>query len=98
MITKLDVLDGFDEIRVCTGYEFRGKKVKGFPVDAETLDRVTPVYESFPGWKTSLVDITSYDALPANARTYLEALSRFTDVPLWFVSVGPRRDQSLFVK
>ena len=98
VITKLDVLDGFDEIRVCTGYEFRGKKVKGFPVDAETLDRVTPVYESFPGWKTSLVDITSYDALPANARTYLEALSRFTDVPLWFVSVGPRRDQSLFVK
>jgi adenylosuccinate synthase len=98
VITKLDVLDTFDEIRVCTGYELNGKRLKGFPVDAETLERITPVYESFDGWTTSLVDMTSYDALPRNAQKYLQALSRVTEIPLWFVSVGPRRDQSLFVQ
>jgi adenylosuccinate synthase len=98
VITKLDVLDDFDEIRVCTGYEVKGKRLKGFPIDVGTLDHVTPVYESFEGWKTSLVNITKYEDLPANATKYLTALSRLTDIPLWFVSVGPRRDQSLFVQ
>ncbi len=98
VITKLDVLDAFDEIQVCTGYELNGKRVKGFPVDVGTLERITPVYESFEGWNTSIVDVTAYEALPPNAKKYLQALSQLTDVPLWFVSVGPRRDQSLFVK
>jgi adenylosuccinate synthase len=97
VITKLDVLDDFDEIRVCTGYELNGKRLRGFPINIETLGRLTPVYESFAGWKTSLVHLTAFEALPANARKYLLALSRLTEVPLWFVSVGPRRDQSLFV-
>jgi adenylosuccinate synthase len=98
VITKLDVLDTFAEIRVCTGYELNGKRLKGFPVDVDTLERITPVYEIFEGWNTSLVDLTSYDALPPNAQKYLTALSRLTDIPLWFVSVGPKRNQSLFVK
>jgi adenylosuccinate synthase len=97
VITKLDVLDNFDEILACTGYEVKGKRLKGFPVDADTLDHVTPVYESFEGWKTPLVNVKTYDALPAQAKRYLDALSRLTDIPLWFVSVGPRRDQSLFL-
>ena len=97
VITKLDVLDAFDEIQVCTGYELNGKRVKGFPVDVGTLERITLVYESFEGWNTSIVDVTAYEALPPNAKKYLQALSRLTDIPLWFVSVGPRRDQSLFV-
>jgi adenylosuccinate synthase len=98
VITKLDVLDNFDEIRVCSGYELKGKRLKGFPGDVDTLQRVTPVYESFEGWKTSLTNITAYDALPMNAKKYLHALSQLTGIPLWFVSVGPRRDQSLFVQ
>jgi adenylosuccinate synthase len=98
VITKLDVLDAFDDILVCTGYEYKGKRLKGFPLDVDTLNNVTPVYESFEGWRTSLVDITSYDDLPGKAKHYLTALSRITDIPLWFVSVGPRRDQSLFVE
>jgi adenylosuccinate synthase len=97
VITKLDVLDAFDEIRVCTGYELNGKRLKGFPVDVDTLERITLIYESFEGWKTSIVNVTTYEALPPNAQKYLQALSRLTDIPLWFVSVGPRRDQSLFV-
>jgi adenylosuccinate synthase len=98
VITKLDVLDAFDEIRVCTGYELNGKRLKGFPVDVDTLERITLIYESFEGWKTSIVDVTTYEALPPNAQKYLQALSRLTDIPLWFVSVGPKRNQSLFVK
>jgi adenylosuccinate synthase len=98
VITKLDVLDAFDDILVCTGYEYKGKRLKGFPLDVDTLNNVTPVYESFEGWRTSLVDITSYDDLPDKAKHYLTSLSRITDIPLWFVSVGPRRDQSLFVE
>ncbi len=97
VITKLDVLDAFDEIRVCTGYELNGKRLKGFPVDVDTLERITLIYESFVGWKTSIVDVTTYEALPPNAQKYLQALSRLTDIPLWFVSVGPKRNQSLFV-
>ena len=97
VITKLDVLDAFDEIRVCTGYELNGKRLKGFPVDVDTLERITLIYESFEGWKSSIVNVTAYEALPPNAQKYLQALSRLTDIPLWFVSVGPRRDQSLFV-
>jgi adenylosuccinate synthase len=98
VITKLDVLDDFDEVLVCTGYEYKGKRLKSFPLDVERLEHVTPVYEAFEGWKMPLVNCTTYDELPLNARTYLNALSRLTDIPLWFVSVGPRRDQSLFAK
>jgi adenylosuccinate synthase len=98
VITKLDVLDAFDEILVCTAYEYKGKRLKGFPIDVDTLNNVTPIFESFEGWKTSLVNITSYEELPDKAKKYLTALSRVTDIPLWFVSVGPRRDQSLFVE
>jgi adenylosuccinate synthase len=97
VITKLDVLDQFDEIKVCVAYEVGGKRLKNFPTDVTTLDRVTPVYESFEGWKSSLASLTSYGELPSRTRTYLDALSRFTHTPLWCVSVGPRRDQSIMV-
>jgi adenylosuccinate synthase len=98
VITKLDVLDGFDEIQICTGYEFKGKRLRGFPIDAETLQHVTPVYESFEGWKSSLVNMRAFGDLPTKAQKYLNALSQLTEIPLWFVSVGPKRDQSLFVQ
>jgi adenylosuccinate synthase len=94
-ITKLDVLDGFDEISICVAYEHRGKRVKHFPTDLRTLEEVTPVYESFPGWKSSLRDITRYDELPENARRYLEQLAAMTGTRLWVISTGPRRDQTI---
>ncbi len=97
VITKLDVLDMFEEIKICVAYELNGKRLKGFPTDQATLERATPVYESFPGWNTSLAEARHDDQVPAEARRYLEALSRFTETPIWFVSVGPRRDQSLFL-
>ena len=97
VVTKLDVLDEFDEIRMCTGYEVDGKRLRAFPTDVRTLDRVKPMYESFEGWKSSLAGITAYEDLPRQAKTYLTALARCTGAPLWLVSVGPRRDQSLFL-
>lgn len=94
-ITKLDVLDTFDEIKVCIGYEYQGKWLKTFPADVASLSHITPVYESFDGWKTSLAEITSFNNLPANARRYIEALSHLTGTSVSIVSVGPRRDQTI---
>ncbi len=95
VVTKLDVLNEFEEIRMCTGYERHGKRLRSFPTDATTLEQITPVYETFEGWKTSLEGVTAYNELPRQALTYLDALSRHTNAPLWIVSVGPRRDQSI---
>ena len=94
-ITKLDVLDTFEEIKVCVGYEFRGKRLKTFPTDIASLERIVPVYESFEGWKTPLAGAASYADLPRNARAYLDTLARLTGTTLWLVSVGPRRDQTV---
>jgi adenylosuccinate synthase len=92
-VTKLDVLGSFETISVCTGYELNGKRLRNFPADQ--LDRVNPVYETFPGWGVPLTDCRRYDQLPLNARRYLEALAALTDTRLWLVSVGPRRDQTI---
>lgn len=97
-ITKLDVLDSFEEIKVCVGYEFHGKRLKTFPSDVASLARITPVYETFEGWKSSLAAIRSYGDLPAPARRYVEALAHLSGTPLRIVSVGPRRDQTILLK
>jgi adenylosuccinate synthase len=94
-VTKLDVLDTFDEIRVCVAYEVKGRRLKSFPTDLTTLEQVTPIYESFPGWRTSLAQVKTYGDLPAAARAYLDALARLTGTAVWLVSVGPRRDQTI---
>ena len=97
-VTKLDVLDSFDEIKICVGYEVNGKRLKQFPTDIRTLDQITPVYESFPGWKTSLAGITCFNDLPSSAKAYLQELARLIEARLWLVSVGPRRDQTIVVE
>jgi adenylosuccinate synthase len=96
-ITKLDVLDAFDEIRVCVGYEVNGRRLKTFPTDVASLERITPIYQSFEGWNRTLSGVTSYTDLPTKARRYVEALAQLTGTQLWLVSVGPRRDQSIIV-
>jgi adenylosuccinate synthase len=97
-ITKLDVLDAFEQINVCIGYEYRGKRLKTFPTDVTSLAHITPIYESFEGWKVSLAGIRSYGDLPANARRYVESLAHLSGTPLWIVSVGPRRDQTITIE
>jgi adenylosuccinate synthase len=94
-ITKLDVLERFEEIKICVGYEVKGKRLKSFPTDLATLERITPVFESFPGWKEPISSVRSYADLPSNARRYVEALGGLTGTSVWLVSVGARRDQTV---
>ncbi len=95
-VTKLDVLDVFDEIPVCVAYEYHGQSVTDVPFDAGHLDDVTPVYQSLPGWKTSTAGITGYDALPSAAKDYLAYLCDALGVTLMMVSTGPDRDETIF--
>jgi len=97
-ITKLDVLDDFDEIQVCTAYLVDGKPIDHFFTDVQTLERVKPVYKTYRGWKTPTSGVRSYRNLPRRARKYLEALQRSLKVKISMVSVGARRDQTLIVR
>jgi adenylosuccinate synthase len=93
-VTKIDVLDAFEEIRICIGYERGGKRLRSFPTDVQALEEVTPVYETFPGWQTPIGAVRSVRDLPAPARRYLDALGHLTGTRVELVSVGPRRDQT----
>ena len=96
-ITRLDILDGFDEIKMCTGYQYHGKALNEIPASLKVLAEVEPVYETFPGWKTDISGIRSYDDLPENARNYLERMAEVTGISLGIVSVGPNRDQTIVI-
>lgn len=97
-LTKLDVLDALDQIKVCTGYKLDGRAVESFPAVSQDLRRVEPIYETLPGWNTSTEGITEIDKLPANARAYVEFLSRALDVEIGLVSTGPERDQTILCR
>lgn len=94
-LTKLDVLDKFDEINVCVGYKYRGKRLKSFPLDLCTIEDIEPVYETLPGWKTGIVGSKSYDQLPPNCRSYIEYIEKYLEAPVRFVSVGATRKQTV---
>jgi len=97
-LTKLDVLDGLDSLQICTGYKSEGKVSKEPPMYADAFADVEPVYEEMPGWKESTVGVTSYDALPKNARAYLERLQALAGVPIDIISTGPDRDQTIVLR
>jgi adenylosuccinate synthase len=96
-ITKLDVLDSLDEIKICVGYKVGDRVLNNFPAESWLLDDIEPVYETHPGWKTSTRDARRYEDLPVNARKYLQRISELLDVDIKIVSVGSRRDQTVFV-
>ena len=97
-LTKLDVLDGLSEIRMCTGYELHGEKVDILPLDADEIVNCVPVYETFPGWTETTFGVTSWDALPLNARRYLERVQEFIGAPIDMVSTGPDRDHTILLR
>ncbi len=99
-VTKLDVLDQFEEIKICTAYRDResAKIYKELPSIGSAFQRMEPLYESFPGWKKSTSDCRSFADLPAEARCYLEFLAEQLDVPIAIVSVGPKRDQTIVIE
>ncbi len=97
-ITKLDVLDGLDTIRIGVGYRSAGVVTPEPPLTTEGYAGVEPVSEELPGWRESTVGITDYAALPGNARRYLERLAALTGVPLEMISTGPDRDQTIVLR
>jgi len=97
-ITKLDVLDGLDEVKLCTGYTLDGKPVDILPRGASEVARCEPVYETFGGWKESTIGITQWDGLPENARAYLTRVQEVAGVPIDMVSTGPDRDETILLR
>ncbi len=97
-ITKLDVLDGLDTIRIGVGYRIDGVASPEPPLTVEDYAGIEPVYEELPGWRESTVGVTDYAALPGNARRYLERLEALTQVPLDMISTGPDRDQTIVLR
>src|SRR5512134_2042830 len=97
-ITKLDVLDGVEEVKICVGYRIEGQVSEILPVGAEELERCEPVYEDLPGWKESTVGIKSYDKLPKAARDYLARIEKLAGVPIDLISTGPERDETIVLR
>ncbi len=93
-LTKMDVLDGFDRIKLCVAYELDGLRIDTFPANIRAAARCKPVYEEMPGWKTPLGAIRTFDALPPAAQAYLRRIETLTGVPVRILSLGPRRDQT----
>jgi adenylosuccinate synthase len=92
-LTKLDVLDKFDEVKVCVAYESRGVRYEYPPFHQSVLHEATPIYETLAGWRSDLRDVTDLDAMPAAAREYLRVLESAIGVPIRIVGVGPEREQ-----
>jgi len=97
-ITKLDVLDGLQELSLCVGYELDGERIDLLPMGAEDIARCVPVYEQIEGWSDSTVGVTNYDELPANARRYLERIEQVTGVPIAMISTSPDRDHTILMR
>jgi adenylosuccinate synthase len=97
-ITKLDVLDGIAEIKVCVGYELRGKRIDVLPLDADDIAACVPIYDMLPGWSESTFGATRWDALPVNARRYLERVADFIGAPIDMVSTGPDREHTILLR
>jgi adenylosuccinate synthase len=95
VITKLDVLDDFDQIPVCVGYRIGGREVDGMPPTFSEIARIEPVYESVPGWSSSTFGISDYDELPAKAKEYIAFLEARTGVEVGCISTGPERNQTI---
>ena len=97
-ITRLDILDGLDKIKICTGYKYKGEVLAEYPASLDVLENVEPIYEELEGWKTPISNCKSYDELPEAARYYVERISQLVDVPLGIVSVGPSRSQTIVLR
>ena len=94
-LTKLDVLSGMPEIKVCTGYEYDGRRLEGFPASPHILDEVVPIYETLPGWQGDISGCTSFDSLPREAQGYVEYIEKGLGVPVKLIGVGQERSQTI---
>jgi adenylosuccinate synthase len=97
-LTKIDVLSGLPTLRICTAYTHQGRRYDEVPASAQVLEGLTPIYEELPGWSERLTDIRSLDALPANARRYVERIERLVSVPVKMISVGAGREETILIR
>jgi adenylosuccinate synthase len=95
VITKLDVLGGFDPLRICVAYDVGGERVEYFPASTEKMASVKPIYEDLPGWSEDVSGVRRLVDLPRNARRYLDRIEELSDVPIRAVSVGASRDATI---
>ncbi len=98
VVTKLDVLDGLPTVKLCTAYRSGGRTLEMLPFGADAVARCEPVYEEMPGWSESTVGVRDWDALPVNARRYLERLAELARAPIDLVSTGPDRDETIVLR
>ena len=97
-LTKLDILDSFETIHVCTHYDYKGKKISEMSKVLNFLDEIKPVYKSFKGWNCSIEKCDSFEELPSEAKEYIDYLSSEINVPIEIVSIGPKRHQILKIQ
>jgi adenylosuccinate synthase len=98
ILTKLDVLTGFEQLKLCVGYEYEGSIISEMPYDAMKLDEIKPIYEKFPGWKEDISMLRIHDALPEQAKHFLQWIEMLCNCPISMVSVGPERDQIIKIR
>lgn len=91
----LDVLSGFDKIKLCTGYDIEGKNVQNFPASLNTLGKCIPIYEELDGWHEDITTITDFEDLPLNAKKYIQKIEEYVGIPVKIISVGPKRTQTI---
>ncbi len=94
-VMKLDILDQFDEVKVCVGYEYNGQKLDYYPMQMNAQAGVKPVYETLPGWKSSTYGIREYDKLPENAKKYIARLEELLGVKIGMISTSPEREDTI---
>ena len=94
-LTRLDILDTVEQLKLCTAYECEGEILEEFPADARTLDHCTPVYEEMEGWCAPTTEARRFEDLPENAQRYVDRIAELSGAPVSLVSVGPARDSTI---
>ena len=97
-LTKLDVLDELDEIKICVHYELNGNKIDYLPAATEDQSKIKPIYKSYPGWKVSTKGIKNIDDLPENAKNYIYAIEDFVGAKISSISTSPEREDTILIE
>lgn len=97
-VTKLDILDDLNEIKICVGYRLNGRKINAPPALVEDMEKVEPIYETLPGWKVPTKGILKVNDMPENAKKYLRRIEDLCEAPISIISIGPERESTLFLK
>ena len=96
-ITKLDVLSGLEEIKLCIGYQNGQEVINDYPYEQNILYNAKPVYETYEGWSEDITSVKKFDDLPENAKKYINAIEDYIEIPITFISVGPERNQNIVI-